>query len=248
MRTIWKQVFSHRNLNSSLLLIMFWWFRAESKSNQDGRRTWPREKSCSFVDIHEDANNIVVIYFCPLKTLFNANRLLNEFYGWHLLVSPVTAFFSHDHVNPSQDALLLRTLLFAGNPKGKAISHPRKKVSRKKPLSSHRKTLFFSIVLFHFSLLIERVDFFGILLCASIPNLLLDLAVMSWGYFSVYFRLFCFATVITKTFIEMTVHSLFLFIMVLFSDYHVELLIHWMKHVPSNTCSLQQPFQDWLRE
>ena len=114
------------------------------------------------------------------------------------------------------------------------------------PVDSSRKFTMMDHLRYYVYRLIQRVGFFGILLCASIPNPLFDLAGMTCGYFLIPFWHFFFATLIGKALIKMTVQSLF--IIVLFSEHHVERLIHWMKHVPSYGRSFQQPFQDWLRE
>jgi membrane protein YqaA with SNARE-associated domain len=94
--------------------------------------------------------------------------------------------------------------------------------------------------------LIDRVGFFGILLCASIPNPLFDLAGITCGYFLISFWRFFFATVIGKALIKMSIQTIF--IIFLFSEHHVERIIRWMKHIPYYGRLLQTPFKEWLKE
>jgi len=94
--------------------------------------------------------------------------------------------------------------------------------------------------------LIERIGFFGILLCASIPNPLFDLAGITCGYFLIPFWRFSIATILGKALIKMSIQTLF--IIFLFSEHHVERIIRWMKHLPYYGHLLQTPFKDWLQE
>ncbi|CAF1287663.1 unnamed protein product [Rotaria sordida] len=94
--------------------------------------------------------------------------------------------------------------------------------------------------------LIERIGFFGILLCASIPNPLFDLAGITCGYFLISFSRFFFATIIGKALIKMSIQTIF--IIFLFSEHHVERMIRCMKHIPFYGNLLQTPFKDWLHE
>jgi membrane protein YqaA with SNARE-associated domain len=94
--------------------------------------------------------------------------------------------------------------------------------------------------------LIKRIGFFGILLCASIPNPLFDLAGITCGYFLISFWRFFFATIIGKALIKMSIQTMF--IIFLFSEHHVERIIRWMKHIPYYGRLLQTPFKDWLKE
>ena len=105
---------------------------------------------------------------------------------------------------------------------------------------------FFERVRYYVFRLIERVGFFGILLCASIPNPLFDLAGITCGYFLISFWRFFFATIIGKALIKMSIQTVF--IIFLFSEHHVERLIRLMKHIPYYGRLLQTPFQEWLKE
>lgn len=94
--------------------------------------------------------------------------------------------------------------------------------------------------------LIKRIGFLGILLCASIPNPLFDLAGITCGYFLISFWTFFLATIIGKALIKMSIQTVF--IIFLFSEHHVERIIRWMKHIPYYGRLLQTPFKDWLHE
>merc|ERR1712141_954804 len=78
--------------------------------------------------------------------------------------------------------------------------------------------------------LVERVGFFGILACASIPNPLFDLAGITCGHFLVPFWTFFGATVIGKAIIKMHIQKLF--IIFLFSKHHVDNLLSIIKNIP----------------
>ncbi|UJR13494.1 hypothetical protein I4U23_000508 [Adineta vaga] len=94
--------------------------------------------------------------------------------------------------------------------------------------------------------LIQRIGFWGILLCASIPNPLFDLAGITCGYFLISFWRFFFATILGKAIIKMSIQTIF--IIFLFSEHHVEQIIRWIKHIPYYGRLLQTPFKDWLHE
>merc|ERR1712141_552603 len=78
--------------------------------------------------------------------------------------------------------------------------------------------------------LVERVGFFGILACASIPNPLFDLAGITCGHFLVPFWTFFGATLIGKAIIKMHIQKLF--IIFLFSKHHVDNLLSIIKNIP----------------
>jgi len=94
--------------------------------------------------------------------------------------------------------------------------------------------------------LIKRIGFLGILLCASIPNPLFDLAGITCGYFLIPFWTFFLATVIGKALIKMGIQTVF--IIFIFSEHHVERIIRWMRRIPYYGRLLQTPFKDWLTE
>ena len=94
--------------------------------------------------------------------------------------------------------------------------------------------------------LIKRIGFLGILLCASIPNPLFDLAGITCGYFLIPFWTFFLATIIGKALIKMSIQTVF--IIFIFSEHHVERIIRYMKHIPYYGRLLQTPFKDWLQE
>ena len=105
---------------------------------------------------------------------------------------------------------------------------------------------FFERIRYSVYCLIQRIGFFGILLCASIPNPLFDLAGITCGYFLISFWRFFFATIIGKALIKMSIQTVF--IIFLFSEHHVERIIRWMKHIPYYGRLLQTPFKEWLNE
>ncbi|CAF0933849.1 unnamed protein product, partial [Didymodactylos carnosus] len=92
--------------------------------------------------------------------------------------------------------------------------------------------------------LIKRIGFWGILLCASIPNPLFDLAGLTCGYFSIPFWTFFTATVLGKALIKMSIQTIF--VIFLFSEHHMEHIIKIMKQIPYYGRSLQAPFKEWL--
>jgi membrane protein YqaA with SNARE-associated domain len=94
--------------------------------------------------------------------------------------------------------------------------------------------------------LIKRIGFLGILLCASIPNPLFDLAGITCGYFLIPFWTFFLATIIGKALIKMSIQTVF--IIFIFSEHHVERIIRWMKRIPFYGHLLQTPFKDWLKK
>ncbi|KAK1882656.1 Vacuole membrane protein 1 [Dissostichus eleginoides] len=71
--------------------------------------------------------------------------------------------------------------------------------------------------------LIQRVGFFGILVCASIPNPLFDLAGITCGHFLVPFWTFFGATLIGKAVIKMHIQKLF--VILTFSRHIVEQMV-----------------------
>ncbi|CAF2927453.1 unnamed protein product, partial [Rotaria sp. Silwood2] len=113
-------------------------------------------------------------------------------------------------------------------------------------LHDSRNLTLFQRIRYSVYCLIERIGFLGILLCASIPNPLFDLAGITCGYFLISFWRFFFATIIGKALIKMSIQTIF--IIFLFSEHHVERIIRWMKHIPYYGHLLQTPFKDWLQE
>ncbi|XP_062507554.1 vacuole membrane protein 1-like [Corticium candelabrum] len=94
--------------------------------------------------------------------------------------------------------------------------------------------------------LVQRVGFFGILLCASIPNPLFDLAGMTCGHFLVPFWTFFGATLIGKAIIKMHIQKMF--VIVLFTKKYVEGLVDIMGLVPVVGPGLQAPFKEYLQK
>ncbi|XP_072772944.1 vacuole membrane protein 1 isoform X3 [Taeniopygia guttata] len=92
--------------------------------------------------------------------------------------------------------------------------------------------------------LVQKVGFFGILACASIPNPLFDLAGITCGHFLVPFWTFFGATLIGKAVIKMHIQKLF--VIITFSKHIVEQMVALIGAIPSIGPSLQKPFQEYL--
>ncbi|KAF1437209.1 Vacuole membrane protein 1, partial [Spheniscus demersus] len=105
--------------------------------------------------------------------------------------------------------------------------------------------------------LVQKVGFFGILACASIPNPLFDLAGITCGHFLVPFWTFFGATLIGKAIIKMHIQASTtpplglwgedkLFVIITFSKHIVEQMVSLIGAIPSIGPSLQKPFQEYL--
>ncbi|XP_035215888.1 vacuole membrane protein 1-like isoform X2 [Stegodyphus dumicola] len=92
--------------------------------------------------------------------------------------------------------------------------------------------------------LVERVGFFGILACASIPNPLFDLAGITCGHFLVPFWTFFGATLIGKAVIKMHIQKLF--VIVAFNEHLVHELVKKMKYIPYIGKYLHAPLEEFL--
>ncbi|CAN9501573.1 unnamed protein product [Ophioblennius macclurei] len=92
--------------------------------------------------------------------------------------------------------------------------------------------------------LIQKVGFFGILACASIPNPLFDLAGITCGHFLVPFWTFFGATLIGKAVIKMHIQKLF--VIITFSKHIVEQMVSLIGAVPALGAALQKPFREYL--
>ncbi|RWS07686.1 vacuole membrane protein 1-like protein, partial [Dinothrombium tinctorium] len=93
-------------------------------------------------------------------------------------------------------------------------------------------------------LLVEKVGFFGILACASIPNPLFDLAGITCGHFLIPFWTFFGATLIGKAVIKMHIQKLF--VIVAFNEHHVETFVEWIRDVPYVGKYVNEPFREFL--
>uniref|UniRef100_A0A0B7AX85 Vacuole membrane protein 1 n=2 Tax=Arion vulgaris TaxID=1028688 RepID=A0A0B7AX85_9EUPU len=94
--------------------------------------------------------------------------------------------------------------------------------------------------------LVQRVGFFGILACASIPNPLFDLAGITCGHFLIPFWTFFGATLIGKAIIKMHIQKLF--VIFIFSAHHVESVIKLIGFIPYFGRLAQHPFQEYLEK
>uniref|UniRef100_A0A023EV67 Putative secreted protein n=1 Tax=Aedes albopictus TaxID=7160 RepID=A0A023EV67_AEDAL len=92
---------------------------------------------------------------------------------------------------------------------------------------------------------VEKVGFLGILLCASIPNPLFDLAGITCGHFLVPFWTFFGATLIGKAIVKMHIQKIF--VIIAFNEILVEKAVDFMALVPVIGKKLQMPFKAFLQ-
>merc|ERR1712004_188719 len=92
--------------------------------------------------------------------------------------------------------------------------------------------------------LVERVGFFGILACASIPNPLFDLAGITCGHFLVPFWTFFGATLIGKAVIKMHIQKVF--IILAFNKELFEAVVSNLNRIPWLGAKLEAPFKELL--
>ncbi|XP_016394537.1 vacuole membrane protein 1-like [Sinocyclocheilus rhinocerous] len=92
--------------------------------------------------------------------------------------------------------------------------------------------------------MVQKVGFFGILACASIPNPLFDLAGITCGHFLIPFWTFFGATLIGKAIIKMHIQKLF--VIITFSKHIVEQMVSLIGIIPGIGASLQKPFREYL--
>lgn len=92
--------------------------------------------------------------------------------------------------------------------------------------------------------LVQRAGFMGILLCASIPNPLFDLAGLTCGHFLVPFTTFFGATLIGKALVKM--HIQMLFVICIFTKHHLEALENVIAGIPTLGPMLRAPFVEYM--
>ncbi|CRK92508.1 CLUMA_CG006066, isoform A, partial [Clunio marinus] len=92
--------------------------------------------------------------------------------------------------------------------------------------------------------IVERVGFFGILACASIPNPLFDLAGITCGHFLVPFWTFFGATLIGKAVIKM--HLQKIVVIVAFSEHLIDKGVDLIAFIPVVGQKMQEPFKAFL--
>ncbi|XP_017002346.2 vacuole membrane protein 1 isoform X1 [Drosophila takahashii] len=92
---------------------------------------------------------------------------------------------------------------------------------------------------------VERVGFFGILACASIPNPLFDLAGITCGHFLVPFWTFFGATLIGKAVIKMHIQKIF--VIIAFNETLIERAVDLLASLPLLGHKLQEPFKSFLK-
>uniref|UniRef100_A0A0K0DSS1 Transmembrane protein 49 n=1 Tax=Strongyloides stercoralis TaxID=6248 RepID=A0A0K0DSS1_STRER len=92
--------------------------------------------------------------------------------------------------------------------------------------------------------IVTKAGFFGILVFASIPNPLFDLAGITCGHFLIPFWTFFGATLIGKAIIKM--HFQMLFVIIAFSEHHIEDIISKIKLIPTYGVKLQAPLKEFF--
>jgi len=93
--------------------------------------------------------------------------------------------------------------------------------------------------------LVEKVGFFGILACASIPNPLFDLAGITCGHFLVPFWTFFGATLIGKAVVKM--HIQMFFVILAFNESLLNTAVGYIAALPAVGPRLAVPFSEFLR-
>lgn len=92
--------------------------------------------------------------------------------------------------------------------------------------------------------LVEKVGFFGILACASIPNPLFDLAGITCGHFLVPFWTFFGATLLGKAVVKMHIQKVF--VIVAFNETLLAKAVSLLGSVPVVGPRMQEPFNAFL--
>lgn len=92
--------------------------------------------------------------------------------------------------------------------------------------------------------LVEKVGFFGILACASIPNPLFDLAGITCGHFLIPFWTFFGATLIGKAIIKMHIQKIF--VIFAFNQHLLETSISFLVQIPVLGPKLEAPVRTLL--
>jgi len=92
--------------------------------------------------------------------------------------------------------------------------------------------------------LVEKVGFFGILACASIPNPLFDLAGITCGHFLIPFWTFFGATLIGKAIIKMHIQKIF--VILAFNNQLMETVISLLVQIPVVGNKLEAPVRALL--
>jgi len=92
--------------------------------------------------------------------------------------------------------------------------------------------------------LVEKVGFFGILACASIPNPLFDLAGITCGHFLIPFWTFFGATLIGKAIIKMHIQKIF--VIFAFNQQLLETSISFLVQIPVLGPKLEAPVRNLL--
>merc|ERR1711864_29586 len=92
--------------------------------------------------------------------------------------------------------------------------------------------------------LVERVGFFGLLACASIPNPLFDLAGITCGHFLIPFGTFFGATLIGKAIIKMHIQKIF--VILAFNEQLFDTAVSFLVKIPFLGAQLEGPVRNLL--
>jgi membrane protein YqaA with SNARE-associated domain len=92
--------------------------------------------------------------------------------------------------------------------------------------------------------LVEKVGFWGILACASIPNPLFDLAGITCGHFLVPFTTFFGATVIGKAIVK--THLQMTFVILAFNEELLERVVGLIRALPKFGPVVSDPFEEFM--
>jgi len=111
-------------------------------------------------------------------------------------------------------------------------------------LKNPEQMTFFERMKYKVQQLVEKVGFFGILACASIPNPLFDLAGITCGHFLIPFWTFFGATLIGKAVIKMHIQKVF--VILAFNNQLIETLISLIVKIPVVGDKLEAPVRAGL--
>lgn len=92
--------------------------------------------------------------------------------------------------------------------------------------------------------IVEKVGFWGILACASIPNPLFDLAGITCGHFLVPFTTFFGATVIGKAVVK--VHLQMMFVILAFNEELLQSVLALIGSIPKVGALISDPFAEFI--
>merc|ERR1711872_702407 len=113
-------------------------------------------------------------------------------------------------------------------------------------LKNPEQMTFFERMKYKVQQLVEKVGFFGILACASIPNPLFDVAGITCGPFLIPFWTFFGATLIGKAIIKMHIQKIF--VIFAFNQHLLETSISFLVQIPVLGARLEGPVRQLLAQ